>query len=222
MLEQKDYEIELHMYRPDGKDYRDDKLQKMLVNGEPFYDVDEHWGKSIAAWMNEMGITFKGYSQGSIKARLDREGFSFSYYEQSWTDAENYVRTYVIRPMLPVQMRFEVRSRVIRLAAQIVSVCANDETEDGELAAQVRACIRQMLAETDAMDLDQRMISVSGAPFNLKDRVVHKNLGLGTVKSIKKSNGDYEVEVDFDQHGMRRLLAKVADMKLVLDGKEAA
>ena len=104
--------------------------------------------------------------------------------------------------------RIEVRERVM---------ARNDE-----LAAQVRACIRQMLAETDAMDLDQRMISVSGAPFNLKDRVVHKNLGLGTVKSIKKSNGDYEVEVDFDQHGMRRLLAKVADMKLVLDGKGAA
>ena len=45
------------------------------------------------------------------------------------------------------------------------------------------------------------------------DRVVHQRFGLGTVKEIVDGKKDYEVLVDFDDFGEKRMMAGFAKLE---------
>lgn len=53
--------------------------------------------------------------------------------------------------------------------------------------------------------------------FNLKagDRVEHKKFGMGTITSVEEEKGDHKLEIQFDNAGMKRLMAGFANLKKV-------
>lgn len=54
-----------------------------------------------------------------------------------------------------------------------------------------------------------------GLTYGIGDRVLHSKFGTGTVADIVKGARDYEVSVDFDEHGRKKLLAQFAKLKKV-------
>ena len=54
-----------------------------------------------------------------------------------------------------------------------------------------------------------------GLDYGVGDRVRHGKFGEGTVKDIVKGGRDYEVTVDFDTAGTKRMFATFAKLKKV-------
>ena len=44
-------------------------------------------------------------------------------------------------------------------------------------------------------------------------RVIHKKFGKGTIVTMVPENDDYRIEIDFDEFGMKRLMASFAKLK---------
>jgi DNA helicase-2/ATP-dependent DNA helicase PcrA len=58
-----------------------------------------------------------------------------------------------------------------------------------------------------------RVTSGAGGPgFKEGDRVSHKKFGEGKILSVEKENGDYKIEIQFKNHGMKRLMAAFANL----------
>ena len=49
--------------------------------------------------------------------------------------------------------------------------------------------------------------------YQTGDRVIHKKFGEGTVREIKEQKRDYEVAVEFDDYGLKRMYASFAKLK---------
>lgn len=64
----------------------------------------------------------------------------------------------------------------------------------------------------DAFDLPKKN---EGLSYKVGDRVLHSKFGVGTVTSIVEGARDYEVSVDFDEDGRKKLLAGFAKLKKV-------
>ena len=58
-----------------------------------------------------------------------------------------------------------------------------------------------------------KVVRASSLDYNVGDRVRHKKFGEGTVADIKDGAKDYEVTVDFDSAGTRRLFASFAKLE---------
>ena len=50
-------------------------------------------------------------------------------------------------------------------------------------------------------------------PYEVGDRVRHARFGEGSVTEIKDGKKDYEVTVDFDELGVRKMLASFAKLE---------
>ena len=48
--------------------------------------------------------------------------------------------------------------------------------------------------------------------FKAGDHVVHKKFGVGTITLVEKENGDYKLEIQFKNAGMKRLMAAYANL----------
>lgn len=57
--------------------------------------------------------------------------------------------------------------------------------------------------------------SAAGENWNIGDKVEHKKWGIGTVVKVKNSGKDAELDVAFDEQGIKRLLAEFAPIKKV-------
>ncbi|HHW30804.1 MAG TPA: DNA helicase PcrA [Clostridiaceae bacterium] len=53
---------------------------------------------------------------------------------------------------------------------------------------------------------------VSDISFNVGDRVQHKKFGKGTIIAVEKAGDDYKLEIQFDEVGMKRLMAAFANL----------
>ncbi|MDD6685739.1 MAG: hypothetical protein PUE47_08160, partial [Lachnospiraceae bacterium] len=51
--------------------------------------------------------------------------------------------------------------------------------------------------------------------YTTGDRVSHVKFGEGTVKDIKSGGRDYEVTVEFDRAGVKRMFASFAKLKKI-------
>ena len=54
--------------------------------------------------------------------------------------------------------------------------------------------------------------SQPAAQFKEGDKVQHKKFGEGTILSVEKENGDFKLEIQFKNHGMKRLMAAFANL----------
>ena len=58
------------------------------------------------------------------------------------------------------------------------------------------------------------VVAGSGKPdYSVGDRVRHIKFGSGTVEQLEKGDKDYEVTVDFDRCGIRKMYASFAKLK---------
>ena len=58
------------------------------------------------------------------------------------------------------------------------------------------------------------VVSASGKPdYEVGDRVRHIKFGVGTVENLEKGDKDYEVTVNFDRCGVRKMFASFAKLK---------
>ncbi|MGI6623575.1 MAG: DNA helicase PcrA [Clostridiaceae bacterium] len=55
----------------------------------------------------------------------------------------------------------------------------------------------------------------SDASVNVGDRVIHKKFGEGTVEAKVYESGDFRLDINFDQYGMKRLMQSFARLKKV-------
>ncbi|MCX7709975.1 MAG: DNA helicase PcrA [Clostridia bacterium] len=55
--------------------------------------------------------------------------------------------------------------------------------------------------------------AVAAASFGVGDTVEHKKFGVGVITSAEKENGDYKLEIQFKNAGMKRLMAAFANLK---------
>ena len=62
---------------------------------------------------------------------------------------------------------------------------------------------------SDIFDLEKK----KGLSYGVGDRVLHARFGMGTVAGIVEGARDYEVSVDFDEFGRKKLLAGFAKLK---------
>lgn len=60
-----------------------------------------------------------------------------------------------------------------------------------------------------------RVSREEGESVEVGDRVLHKKFGEGTVIKKTPDGGDYQLEINFDQYGMRRLLESYAKLKKI-------
>lgn len=66
------------------------------------------------------------------------------------------------------------------------------------------------------LDLNQfRVTKADALDYEVGDRVSHVKFGVGTVREIKDGGRDFEVKVDFDQAGPRRMFASFAKLKKI-------
>lgn len=49
--------------------------------------------------------------------------------------------------------------------------------------------------------------------FNIGDIVEHKKFGTGVITSVEETSGDYKLEIEFENWGMRRLMAGYANLR---------
>jgi DNA helicase-2/ATP-dependent DNA helicase PcrA len=59
-------------------------------------------------------------------------------------------------------------------------------------------------------ELQPKVVDIS---FNKGDVVEHKKFGVGTVTSVEKEGSDYKLEIQFENSGMKRLMASYARLK---------
>ena len=73
----------------------------------------------------------------------------------------------------------------------------------------------------DLSDLKSRIKAFNRASqedaesVNVGDRVMHKKFGTGTVKKKVLESGDYRLDIEFDDYGMKRLMESFARLKKI-------
>lgn len=74
---------------------------------------------------------------------------------------------------------------------------------------------KPFIATADAMTKGKDIAKADGLDYNEGDRVSHIKFGVGTVISIVDGGRDYEVTVDFDRAGQKKMFAAFAKLKKV-------
>lgn len=62
---------------------------------------------------------------------------------------------------------------------------------------------------------DYKVVKPSNLDFDIGDRVKHRKFGEGTVKNIEDGGRDFEVTIDFDKFGTKRMFASFAKLEKV-------
>ena len=58
-----------------------------------------------------------------------------------------------------------------------------------------------------------QVVKADHLDYEVGDRVQHQRFGEGVVKKIQDGSRDYEVTVDFDRHGTKKMFAGFANLK---------
>ncbi|RCX18821.1 ATP-dependent DNA helicase PcrA [Anaerobacterium chartisolvens] len=64
-----------------------------------------------------------------------------------------------------------------------------------------------------SISIAPREPALSGVSFSEGDTVQHKKFGVGVITSVEKEKGDFKLEIQFEGHGMKRLMAAFANLK---------
>ena len=77
------------------------------------------------------------------------------------------------------------------------------------------ASAKPFLAKADAMTKGKDLVKADGLDYKEGDRVKHIKFGVGTVLSIVDGGRDFEVTVDFDRCGVKKMFAAFAKLQKV-------
>lgn len=75
--------------------------------------------------------------------------------------------------------------------------------------------VKPFLMKADAMTKGKDIIKSDGLEYSVGDRVSHIKFGVGEVVSIVDGGRDFEVTVDFEKYGVKKMFAAFAKLKKV-------
>ena len=75
--------------------------------------------------------------------------------------------------------------------------------------------IKPFILQADAMTKGKDLVKSDGLEYNVGDRVSHIKFGVGEVVSIVDGGRDFEVTVDFEKYGIKKMFAAFAKLKKV-------
>ena len=135
--------------------------------------------------------------------------------------------TYAKSRMVRGEMQFNAPSRFIREMPALMldnklPVRRNYEESDSfgtrESGRYVNAGgynIKPFILQADAMTKGKDLVKSDGLEYNVGDRVSHIKFGVGEVVSIVDGGRDFEVTVDFEKYGIKKMFAAFAKLKKV-------
>ena len=135
--------------------------------------------------------------------------------------------TYAKSRMVRGEMQFNAPSRFIREMPALMldnklPVRRNYEESDSfgtrESGRYVNAGgynIKPFILQADAMTKGKDLVKSDGLEYNVGDRVSHIKFGVGEVVSIVDGGRDFEVAVDFEKYGIKKMFAAFAKLKKV-------
>ena len=75
--------------------------------------------------------------------------------------------------------------------------------------------IKPFILQADTMTKGKDLVKSDGLEYNVGDRVSHIKFGVGEVVSIVDGGRDFEVTVDFEKYGIKKMFAAFAKLKKV-------
>lgn len=75
--------------------------------------------------------------------------------------------------------------------------------------------IKPFILQADTMTKGKDLVKSDGLEYNIGDRVSHIKFGVGEVVSIVDGGRDFEVAVDFEKYGIKKMFAAFAKLKKV-------
>ena len=135
--------------------------------------------------------------------------------------------TYAKSRMVRGEMQFNAPSRFIREMPALMldnklPVRRNYEESDSfgtrESGRYVNAGgynIKPFILQADAMTKGKDLVKSDGLEYNVGDRVSHIKFGVGEVISIVDGGRDFEVAVNFEKYGIKKMFAAFAKLKKV-------
>lgn len=135
--------------------------------------------------------------------------------------------TYAKSRMVRGEMQFNAPSRFIRempalmLDNKLPGRRNQEENSSGYGSAKgagnpkAKVDIKPFILQADAMTKGKDLVKSDGLEYNVGDRVSHIKFGVGEVVSIVDGGRDFEVAVDFEKYGIKKMFAAFAKLKKV-------
>ena len=135
--------------------------------------------------------------------------------------------TYAKSRMVRGEMQFNAPSRFIRempalmLDNKLPGRRNQEENFSGYGSAKgagnpkAKVDIKPFILQADAMTKGKDLVKSDGLEYNVGDRVSHIKFGVGEVVSIVDGGRDFEVAVDFEKYGIKKMFAAFAKLKKV-------
>lgn len=135
--------------------------------------------------------------------------------------------TYAKSRMVRGEMQFNAPSRFIRempalmLDNKLPGRRNQEENSSGYGSAKgagnpkAKVDIKPFILQADAMTKGKDLVKSDGLEYNVGDRVSHIKFGVGEVVSIVDGGRDFEVAVDFEKYGIKKMFAAFAKLKRV-------
>ena len=135
--------------------------------------------------------------------------------------------TYAKSRMVRGEMQFNAPSRFIRempalmLDNKLPGRRNQEENFSGYGSAKgagnhkAKVDIKPFILQADAMTKGKDLVKSDGLEYNVGDRVSHIKFGVGEVVSIVDGGRDFEVTVDFEKYGIKKMFAAFAKLKKV-------
>ncbi len=135
--------------------------------------------------------------------------------------------TYAKSRMVRGEMQFNAPSRFIRempalmLDNKLPGRRNQEENSSGYGSAKgagnpkTKVDIKPFILQADAMTKGKDLVKSDGLEYNVGDRVSHIKFGVGEVVSIVDGGRDFEVAVNFEKYGIKKMFAAFAKLKKV-------
>lgn len=135
--------------------------------------------------------------------------------------------TYAKSRMVRGEMQFNAPSRFIRempalmLDNKLPGRRNQEENSSGYGSAKgvgnpkAKVDIKPFILQADAMTKGKDLVKSDGLEYNVGDRVSHIKFGVGEVISIVDGGRDFEVAVNFEKYGIKKMFAAFAKLKKV-------
>lgn len=135
--------------------------------------------------------------------------------------------TYAKSRMVRGELQFNAPSRFIREMPALMldnklpgrrNYEENDSFGTRESGRYVNAGgynIKPFILQADTMTKGKDLVKSDGLEYNVGDRVSHIKFGVGEVVSIVDGGRDFEVAVDFEKYGIKKMFAAFAKLKKV-------
>ena len=135
--------------------------------------------------------------------------------------------TYAKSRMVRGEMQFNAPSRFIKEMPALMldnKLPGSRKYEDSESFSGTRgygsasgygSTVKPFLMKADAMTKGKDIIKSDGLEYSVGDRVSHIKFGVGEVVSIVDGGRDFEVTVNFEKYGVKKMFAAFAKLKKV-------